>query len=310
LRFLLISGVVLLHIPSDPLVDKADTNIFPFITAFVSHALFKTTVPMLTCISGFLLFHSSLDQNFPKLLAKKTKSLLLPFLLSNVPLAAFVYYGQANGLFADFRAHLYPPEATTVLDAVLSMTTSPVNHPLYFLRDLFILSLLSPLLGLMIRKTPWIGLLALCVVVILDLDGPIILRDTMIVNFYMGGMAAVLLWDLTKLDRFAPICAALLLGACVAIVGFWVEDIRAFAIVAPFLIWPISSMLVGTSVGNLCEWLSPHSFFVFLTHAPIIMVLWDYYLKSHVVSYEVFWLTAPVLIIATCVAAHKIVRSV
>ncbi|MDA1326673.1 MAG: hypothetical protein O3C34_18275 [Proteobacteria bacterium] len=78
LRFMLIFGIVILHVPPYiPLGETAD-GWFPFIKAFFQHGLFRSTVPVLTCISGFLLFKAYLDQRVRELVVKKTQTLLLP----------------------------------------------------------------------------------------------------------------------------------------------------------------------------------------------------------------------------------------
>ena len=68
----MIVGIVILHVPPPiPLVETAP-GVFPFIKAYFSHAVFRSTVPVLTCISGFLLFKAGLDSSFLLVFKKKT----------------------------------------------------------------------------------------------------------------------------------------------------------------------------------------------------------------------------------------------
>jgi succinoglycan biosynthesis protein ExoH len=306
LRFVMIAGIVVLHVPPYvPLTETAD-GVFPFIKAFFSGALFRATVPVLTCISGFLLFRAGLDEHVQKLVAKKMRNLLLPLVVWNVPLVMMLYVAQANGYLLGLSAQVYPFEPLAILDKSFGLITGPVNYPLGFLRDLFVLTLLSPVIGLLLRNIPWVGLVAILTGFLLNLDGPLLLRDTMPVNFYIGGMAAVLAWDLTRLDRYAPAFSSLLLAVCVVMVVFEIEDRRLFSLLSPVVIWPISALFVGTWLGERCQRLAPASFFIFLAHAPVLLTVWFAYQRFALVPYELFWFGAPVITMAICLVSRDL----
>ncbi len=61
LRLLMIIGVVVLHTPPYVSVTEIGPGIFDFIKALFQNAAFRATVPVLTVISGYLLFRSGLD---------------------------------------------------------------------------------------------------------------------------------------------------------------------------------------------------------------------------------------------------------
>ncbi|MEZ5935874.1 MAG: acyltransferase family protein [Alphaproteobacteria bacterium] len=310
-RYLMIFGIVVLHVPPAVPLSAIGSDPFALLKGFFAHGLFRTTVPVLTCISGFLLFRAGLDRRFADLLQKKVRTLLIPMIVWNAPLALALYYIQAQGLMDhQFSQSLHPFSPRTMADAVLALTGESINYPLGFLRDLFVLALLAPLLGLFIRRAPWIGLVLVIAVFWLNLDAALISRNMMPVTFYVGGLAAVRGWDLRRLDAFAlPLAAATVLASA-AIVVFEIRDIRLFQALAPFLIWPVGSLLAGTAAGRTLETLARHSFAIFVTHAPVLLVLWMLYQKTpaQAVPYELFWLAAPFVVAAVCHGLHAAAR--
>jgi succinoglycan biosynthesis protein ExoH len=307
MRFLLIFGIVILHVPQYVPLEETAAGWFPFIKAFFQHGLFRSTVPVLTCISGFLLFRSCLDQRFGELVAKKTQTLILPLFLWNFPLIVILFVIQSQGLMShNFSATLYPFDLFTTLDKTFGLVSSPVNYPLNFLRDLFILCLLAPLIGLLLRHLPWIGLAGLSLFFWFNWDGGLVLRNTMPINFYIGGMAAVLHWNLNKLDRFALPFAVLLIACCALIVALEIGDRRWFRVVSPILIWPMMGLIVYTALGRVCRRLAPDAFFIFLSHGPLLLAIWLAYSKlATAIPYELFWISAPFVVLLLCLAVKR-----
>lgn len=194
----------------------------------------------------------------------------------------------------DFSVQAYPLTMDNWIDGVIGWRSSPVNYPLNFLRDLFIVSMLAPIFGIMIRFSPYIGLLVVSVFFLNNLDGEVVLRDTMAVNFYLGGMAALLSWDLRKIDRAWPICAVFLVILCVLIVALRIENRIWFVLICPFLIWPIVSSFQDSWFGTKLAKLSKASFVIFLSHGPVVLAMWVTYNKAgQPWPYVWFWVICP-----------------
>jgi succinoglycan biosynthesis protein ExoH len=305
LRFLMIFVVVVLHTPLYIPIAEVDSNWFDLTKAFFQHAVFRASVPVLSVISGYLLFGSGLDRFPGKLFRKKFFSLVVPFLIFNLSLLAVAYVAQTEFGMA-MSVDLTSDEIQTWLDAAFGLSSSPINYPLNFLRDLVALVLISPLLGWILRRAPWAGLPAVVVVFFWNLDGDLILREIMAVQFYVGGMAAVMNWDVLKLDKYAlPLCALFLL-ACALMVDNRVADSTYLRLAAPLLIWPAAALLDNTTIGRWMAGMSRYSFFIFITHAPVLMATWIAYGKlGKVVSYEVYWVAAPLLTAALLVVIYR-----
>ena len=306
LRFLMIFGIVVLHVP--PFVPFAALANEPFALtkAFFQLAVFRCTVPVLTMISGYLLFRSALDQDWAGLVRKKSKTILVPFLFFNLSLLAVavgLYYGAGLALSNDIP----PATPRDWLDAAFGLTGSPINYPLNFLRDLLVLMLLAPLFGWFLRRAPWIGLVLVLGVFLNNVDGALLLRDVMAPVFYVGGLAAVRRWNLTAFDRFAWPCLLAFLAVCIWIVTFRVANTNYLRLVAPFLIWPAAALLVPTMAGRWLARMSPYSFFIFVAHAPVLLGTWIVFKPfAGVLPYPLYWVLAPVVVVAMLVLAYRV----
>jgi len=305
LRSLMIFGVVVLHTP--PYVPIAQVGSAPFdlIVAFFQHAVFRTTVPILTFISGYLLFRSSLDLQPTRLLQKKWKSIVIPFLFFNLSLVAlFVLLRDGAGIT------LGSTRLDTTqdwLNASLGLTGSPLNYPLNFLRNLIPLFLIAPLFGWLLRKAAWHGLVLVFLVFHFDFDGPFLIRDAMAPVFYLGGMAAILKWNMRSLDQYALPLLAGFLGMCACIVHFRVINTSYLQMAAPFFIWPAASLLVPTALGAWLGKMSKYSYFLFLSHAPVLLAVAMMYKKvDGFVPFPVYWIVTPVIVTSMVIGLYQL----
>jgi succinoglycan biosynthesis protein ExoH len=306
LRFLMIFGVVILHVPQYVPLEAMGGSWFDYVKAFCQHALFRATVPVLTLISGYLLFSSTLYLAPLKLWKKKLRSLALPFLIFNLSVLCVAYVAQSRlGLTMSYD--LLKADAGTWLDAMFGLTNSPVNYPLNFLRDMMVLMLLAPLFGLLLRTSPLPGFILVTLFFYNNFEGTLVLRDTMAILFYAGGMAATQKWNLEALDKYAKPILVLFLGLCALIIQMKIANRTQFVLVAPFLVWPAASLLVGTRVGIWAARHAKYSFFVFITHAPVLMVSWALYGKvASYIPYPVYWIATPFVTVGALMLVYKL----
>ena len=305
LRFLMIFGVVLLHTPPYVPIAHIGTGPFDLLVATIQHAIFRTSVPVLTFISAYLLFRSGLDQKPVELTRKKLRSIAIPALVFNlVVLAGFVLVSELAGKSMTDRQPIAGAQAW--LNAAFGLTEAPINYPLNFARDLLVLMLCAPLMGWLLRKTPWLGLALVMLVFYFELDGPLLLRDVMGPVFYIGGMAAVLRCDMHALDRYAPAMLAMFGAACAAVIYFRIDNTNCLRLAAPLLVWPAASLLVPTAFGAWLARMSKYSFFLFLAHAPILVATSLVYQRYQAyIPYPVYWIVAPVLVTMIVVAMYE-----
>lgn len=311
LRFLLIATVVFLHIADPPSIATLDMdNALEVLRAFTQEQLGRICVPALTMISAYLLFSGNLDLAPGKLYRKKAKTLLIPFAVFNIGYVALLAAVEYTTGYVPFTP-IAEAGRMEVANMLFSLTASPMNNALHFLRELFVLILLAPVFGFFLRRMPWVGLALVAGLFLFNLERHLVLRDTMAVMFYIGGMAAVGKWDVLRLDRYAVHCAAALLLLCAALIALRVEDRTLIYITAPLLVWPMAALVQGTAFGDWAARRSEYSFFIFLCHIPLIEILRRVYLHvDHVVPEALFVYGAPVVLIAFLIGAYKVLNHV
>lgn len=306
-RYLMVMGIVVMHLPPYQPLHELGNAPLDYIKAFFTHGVFRATVPLLTVVSGYLVFTSGLHRTPLRLLRKKTSSILLPLIVWNAPLVALIFLVQAYALSSHaFSATLYPFDLQQWLNALIGLQAPPVNYPLFFLRDLFVLSLLSPLFGLFLQRAPYLGLLAVLTVFYVDLDGDLVIRNSMLVSYYLGGLAVYRQWNLNAWDRHAKGLLLLFLGSSAAMVLFEVENRSYFRLLAPFMLWPALSLILNHRLGDWIYQHSKFSFFTFLAHGPLLLVFWLLFQKlPGSTPYALFWLLAPPLTIGLCIVLGR-----
>jgi succinoglycan biosynthesis protein ExoH len=306
LRFVMIFGIVLLHTPPYVPVDLLQPDLFSYIKAFFQSALFRCTVPVLSSISGYLLFQSGIDAKPFVLLCKKFRSLAVPFLVFNLPLVAAAMVLQRTGKL-DISYQLMPFNWAEFGDAAFALRGLPLNYPLFFLRDLFVLCLLAPIFGALMRRSPLPGLIVISLVFLFDIDQALVMRTEMPVAFCLGGYLAISKFDVRALDKYAVPCLLLFVILCATIIVFKVDNLTPLRLVSPVLIWPAASLLTSTRFGMWAERMSKYSFFIFLAHAPVLLLSWKLYLKyGKAIPYQLYWVAAPVLTTILLVGLHRL----
>ena len=149
LRYPLALLVVYLHIDSCPVsfvaIYDVDEPVYYVIKILVV-ILAQLAVPCFFIISGYLFFikHRMFSvEDYLYVLRKKNRTLLIPYLVWNLLAVAYLKITQDITLVSFY-----------------DIFVSPANFPLWFLRNLFVLFLIYPLL-LGILRMKWLGLVLL-----------------------------------------------------------------------------------------------------------------------------------------------------
>ena len=151
------------HVADDFNLLTSNWNTYEFLKQLISQTLVKVAVPVFFIISGYLFFANVKDWNVSVYKAKmqrRVKTLLAPYLIWNLLMAIklktfswsmFWVYWKPAGIQTDWLGN----------DQLM---TAPVNMPLWFLRDLIIVSLFTPIIYIGIRRFGnWLlGILTIC----------------------------------------------------------------------------------------------------------------------------------------------------
>jgi len=122
------------------------------IEAFVSDGVTRVAVPLFFLVSGYLFFlnFNNTRSEIVDKLKKRLKTLLLPYLLWSAGVVLFYFVIQAIpkvGVF--FSKELIRNYSTSEL--LKTIFINPINFQLWFLRDLMVLVLVSPVLYYLIK---------------------------------------------------------------------------------------------------------------------------------------------------------------
>ena len=117
----------------------------------VSQTLCKVAMPTFFVMSGYLFFANVTEWNAKTYLGKlkrRVKTLLIPYIVWNLLMAIKLRTFILNIFWA------FWPEAGKQIDWLghEQLMTAPANMPLWFLRDLMVVSLLTPIIYIGIRK--------------------------------------------------------------------------------------------------------------------------------------------------------------
>lgn len=129
-------------------------------------ALTDLCVPIFFTISGFLFFrnfHESTENEFFKTkIKKRINTLLMPYLIANTITLLMVLSLKVVGISQSLL------ESIDLFSIIMSLTIEPIDGPLWFIRDLILTVLLSPLLYNLLKRTNGFILLFLAILWIMD----------------------------------------------------------------------------------------------------------------------------------------------
>jgi fucose 4-O-acetylase-like acetyltransferase len=228
----------------------------------------RTSVPLLALLSGWL-FSARFKGSFLAVVARRSRTLLVPLVMWNLVMLACVYL--STQLF-----HLQGSLATTWshwINRILGVTQTPVNTPLYFLRDLFLASLAgAALLWLRPgRRVVWAVAAAATALVILVPIEPVMMRPYILPQFLLG-IAIQRSWDIAKprsLWIIGCVGLVLLVLHLRAPFGYERADEVVFRVAMVALGWVIAAWLASTRAAGPIVRISPAIFLVFCAHTPL-----------------------------------------
>jgi succinoglycan biosynthesis protein ExoH len=296
-RIALISGIVFLHygmypnLRANPFGGMSITEheIATFVNSFLLFFFFSV-VPLLSAISGWLFF-AFLDERegdvataLSTRIRKRFFSLYVPLVTWNllylVVLLAVYAISPQHSLFAALNIDIGDATPRQYFDAVFAVDHHPLAFQFWFVRDLFLTVLLSPVLWLLIKRAPLLGAAALSGAWLANYDFAIFFRPDVTFFFYLGGLIRSKRLHL----RFGPRAVLALVAGYLALV--------ALRSLAPYVLHHSSPLLAGFTrlmrlVGVLACWgvflrvgetklgaklarLGPFAFFLYATHFPLM----------------------------------------
>ncbi len=163
---ILIIMVLYLHsynISDDTAFYFTSTNFFPTINIYfqniLSQGIARVAVPLFFMISGFLFFKEGIltINLYKKKISSRFFTLLIPYIFWSFFVITIYFILQSIPHTAQYFKNTLIKDLTFI-DLITKIFLNPINYPLWFLRDLIYIVLISPIFYFFIKKSPLITL--------------------------------------------------------------------------------------------------------------------------------------------------------
>jgi hypothetical protein len=301
------------------------TGFWYFIQTLIAKSITMVNVPIYFTMSAYLLYISfSFTSDFYlKVIRSRFKSLIVPFFFWNscilVAYALLLSIPAVELLFSQTRV---PPLGQwgffKCIDLLVGLTGNPINFQFWFIRDLFILIMFSPLIFWIITKTS--SFFLLCVLAIWFFN-PLIYPGIeteveALLFFFLGAWLAIKEFVLEAVDRVGPtlfggfICLAVLDAIYNSYQYGFIASKVCILFGVPSIYWVIGK--TGKKLEEKLKFLAAASFFVFATHEPLGTLIKKMMYKffpflNDLLSILVFF-SIPLIVTAICTSAFLISR--
>ena len=345
LRFPLMVLVVFIHVNLYREPFSLDTVDFSNLTAMdgcnlfrasISHVLAHVAVPLFFFISGYLFFNGLGEWKWSQYagkLRRRVMTLLVPYLVWNT-IAIVVYllidlkpasltavwdFLDENGYWNLYWSSSVWNGARMNWFGLSAYMTGPLLVPLWFLRDLMVVMVLSPLLWCLLRFLRGWGLLllVLCHVLIMGIAG---FTTTTFLFFGAGAYCSFNCIDPTrwtwKYRYFIYLAALALWGIETCCDGYLTpvgnKLFPLFEIVGSLAVLNLATALVRTG-SHFPQLLSSSAFFIYVSHVVLFLrvaraVSYRLFHSGGAMSTAVSYLFTAVLTVALCVVCYWLLR--
>lgn len=281
MRFPLIVGVVFAHA-----YPGAGYNfISVFVYNFICHGLARIAVPLLFLISGYLFFinFDLSKQTYWSKFQARIGTLLIPFLIWNFATLLIFALAQKIPLTSGFFSGLNSPIASYSLfdyiNAIFGINRMPIAMQFWFIRDLMILVLLTPVINYVNSRIPTLFLTLLFICWMLDFWPVYVPSVEAALFFSIGTFLGGRNQNLFVMDKYGffviPIYILLLVITSLFLHNPLITYVHRIGI----LLGIVSAMFISKQAmkwprvkDKLLE-LGAMSFFVFAAHEPLQIII-------------------------------------
>jgi len=305
-RISLVVGLVFLHYGSYPNsrispfhgIDVSANQVATGINSFVLFSFFSV-VPLLSMISGWLFF-SFADADVRNALTarirKRFTSLYFPLIFWNALfLAAMLalYAASPNHpLLGELNINFAKAAKRTYVNAIFAVTAHPIGFQFWFVRDLFVTALVSPVLWFFLRRAPGLFVAVVGTCWLAEIETIIFFRPDVVLFFFLGGLVrrrrialhvsreatlafCALYFGLIALRTLAPYGIDLSNDWSHYVVDCATRATRVIGVVA---CWGVFQRIALTDAGEIVGRFGSFAFFLHAVHYPLLaevkILLW------------------------------------
>lgn len=305
-RISLVVGLVFLHYGSYPNsrispfhgVDVHEHQLATGINSFVLFSFFSV-VPLLSMISGWLFFSfadSDARSALTARIRKRFTSLYFPLVSWNalflVAMLALYAASPTYPLLAELNIDFAKAAKRTYGNAIFAVTAHPIGFQFWFVRDLFVTALVSPILWFFQRRAPWIFVAVVGTCWLAEIDTIIFFRPDVVLFFFLGGLVrrhrAALHLSRNATITFCVLYVGLIALRTLAPYGIDMENdtnrylvdiaTRATRVVGVGACWGVFQRIALTEMGEVVGRFGSFAFFLHAAHYPLLaevkILLW------------------------------------
>lgn len=297
----------------------SDWNTYEFLKLLVSQTLVKVAMPVFFIMSGYLFF-ANVDKwdvaTYKKKILRRVKTLLMPYLIWNLLMAVKLKTFSMSMLWA------YWNPAGTQIDwfGHEQLMTAPANMPLWFLRDLMVVSLLTPILYILVRK---FGYWLMAVLTVLYLSGVCAfipgLSAYAVFFFTFGAFFSIRRTDLIEIfKRFEwPAYGLSVILAISMLLTYHTSVFSSlmlcFRITGSIAVFCLASRILSTTSRRLPSLVCDSTYFIYLAHYVFFFSFIDTaffaLFGTSTISLSIHYLLCPLLKVAILVCVYLVYKT-
>lgn len=250
----------------------SEWNTYEFLKLLVSQTLVKVAVPVFFIMSGFLFF-ANVDKwdvtTYKKKVLRRIKTLLIPYLIWNLLMAVklktfsmsmFWAFWNPAGKQIDWFGHE-------------QLMTAPANMPLWFLRDLMVASLLTPIIYILVKR---LGYWLMAMLTVLYLSGVCAfipgLSAYAVYFFTLGTFLSIRKIDLVEIFKrfeWPAYGLSVILGVAMMITyntPVFSSLMLCFRLTGAVAVFCLASKILSVTNKRLPSVVSKSTYFIYLAH--------------------------------------------
>jgi succinoglycan biosynthesis protein ExoH len=328
-RVICIFFVSYVHVnPSmDKWVDEvpAQLSIFGTIGTILLDVLGRASVPALSVLGGYLAVSAySRRSNWWVYAKERWQTLIVPMITWNLVIIALSSIILAvTGVQTKVIQDIQPFEQLTpllILDRLTGYNYGSAAVALDFLRDIFVCSLLLPLMFQLNKRLGAVGVGIIWLTGLTVSFAPIVMKPS-IMMFFTIGVYLALQSDQLIPSRETVIKLITVLFLALVLVYFTPVLSANYAKNVPNIVFRlvITSCLLITAIalsrinaGRLIARLEPVAYLMFLSHTTIMLILWGIWQKPFgnglAWPYPIFFIAAPFITMIAVLGLHKVLK--
>lgn len=328
LRFPATVLVVLLHAYTTLQMTSAmEMSLYTNVSSCISLCLGEIGVPLFFTISGYLFFLNYSKYDYYRKIKTRTKSLLVPYLIWNTFfICVYFIIQQIPTLSPFFSGNNKRIIDYSFIDLIRAYwdcgnwnegNGTPILQTYWYVRNLFILCLFSPVIYYIVKKTNYICVSIIIVLWILKTDSAFTLSS---LSFF--GLGAYLSQNIDKLwisvkKNLYPLAYSYIIILIIDILlktngfypyGYYVHRI-GILIVIPFLFSLSSKLFYKIPIPKL---LTKSSFFIYSLHLPVMLAVrkisYRFISEEYEIIHILLYLASVPIVICICLIFYKLLK--